>query len=173
MIEAIEVGKRHPFGTIPSEGCTLAIGQGLIMLLVLPNIQKSERIGFDHLLQYGIYKSDNFPCGLIIWEFEKDWLIETPFNPLKDEGINDFLEDDSNLLTRVLIDEDGIVRAITAGGLQWSFVKELQMTWSSQQLDWRNYESNMHMLIKKFTTKELWSLTRKYMYEGFNDIKNN
>ncbi|MGR3177974.1 MAG: hypothetical protein ACUZ8E_07945 [Candidatus Anammoxibacter sp.] len=47
------------------------------------------------------------------------------------------------------------------------------MTWSSQQLDWHNYESNMHMLIKKFTTKELWSLTRKYMHEGFNDIKNN
>jgi len=53
MMEKIEVGKLHPFGTIPSEGCTLAIRQGLIMLMVLPGITKSERENFDHLLNYG------------------------------------------------------------------------------------------------------------------------
>jgi hypothetical protein len=173
MIEQIEVGKRHPFGTIPSEGSTLAIGQGLIMLMVLPGITKSEREGFDHLLNYGIYKSADFPCGLIIWEFSKDWLFETPFNPLKDESINEFLDDDTNLLTRVLIDENGIVQAIVTGGLQWPFVKELQKIWGNQSLDWHNYESNMYMLIEKFTTKELWRMTKKYMHEGFNDNKNN
>ena len=82
------------------------------MVLVCPYPKEQKIEYFEELVSYGIYKSDTFPYGLIIWKFGNNWLIETPFNILKDDDVSGFLSEDSNALTRVLIDEKGIVRSL-------------------------------------------------------------
>ena len=174
MTLMISVGKPHPFGILPKDGaCLKAYTPGLIMVLVCPYPNVQEIGYFEELVSCGIYKTDTFPYGLIIWKFGHDWLIETPFNILRDDEVSSFLSDDSNALTRVLIDEKGIVRSLNAAGLQWRFIKKLQEIWGDESLNWSEYESKLGVVVQQNTTQMLWDKSEKYMHKGFEDISNN
>ena len=176
MAHIISVGEPHPFGILPSEGSCIKVQQGTILyVMVLPDIQKDELEDFAELVGYGVYRTDAFPYGLIIWRFRKNWLIETPFNILKDESeeVLQFTTNDANIMTRVLIDEEGIVRSIHAAGLQWGFIKELQKIWGNSSLDWPEYETELGKVISGSSTEQLWQKTKKYMHEGLRNVSNN
>ena len=143
------------------------------MVLVCQYPKDQEIEYFEELVSYGIYKSDTFPYGLIIWKFGNNWLIETPFNILKDDDVSSFLSEDSNALSRVLIDEKGIVRSLNAAGLQWGFIKELQEIWGNESLNWSEYETELGVVIQQNTTQRLWDKTKKYMHKKYGDISNN
>jgi hypothetical protein len=170
----ISVGKPHPFGILPKDGACLKIHTpGLIMVWVCPYPKDQEIEYFEELVSYGIYKSDTFPYGLIIWKFGNNCLIETPFNILKDDEVSSFLSDDSNALTRVLIDEKGIVRSVNVAGLQWGVIKELQEIWGNESLNWPEYETKLAVIIQQNTTQKLWDKSKKYMHMGYGNISNN
>ena len=59
---------------------------------------------------------------------------------MKDDEASSFLSEDSNALTRILIDEKGIVRSLNAAGLQWGLIKKLQEIWGNRLLNWPEYE---------------------------------
>ncbi len=173
MTQIISVGKPHPFGILPEDGACLKIyTPKLVMVLVYPYPKEQEIGYFGELVSYGIYKSDTFPYGLIIWKFGNNWLIETPFNILKDDEVSSFLSKDSNALTHILIDEKGIVRSLNAAGLQWGFIKELQEIWGNESLNWSEYETKLGVVIQKSSTQELWDKAKKYMHKGYGNISN-
>jgi len=174
MAQIISVGKPHPFGNLPQDGACLKVHTpGLIMVLVCPCPKNQEIEYFGELVSYGIYKSDTFPYGLIIWKFGNNWLVETPFNILKDDEVSSFLSEDSNALSRILIDEKGIVRSLNAAGLQWGFIKELQEIWGNESLNWSEYETELGVIIQQNTTQKLWNKSKKYMHKGYGNISNN
>jgi len=92
---------------------------------------------------------------------------------LRDDEVSSFLSEDSNALTRVLIDEKGIVRSLNAAGLQWGFIKELQEIWGNESLNWSEYESKLGVVTQQNTTQKLWDKAKKYMHMGFGNISNN
>ncbi len=83
------------------------------------------------------------------------------------------MSEDSNALSRVLIDEKGIVRSLNAAGLQWGFIKELQEIWGNESLNWSEYETELGVIIQKSPTQKLWNKSRKYMHKGYGNISNN
>ncbi len=92
---------------------------------------------------------------------------------MRDDEVSSFLSEDSNALSRVLIDEKWIVRSLNAAGLQWGFIKELQEIWGNESLNWSDYETELGVVIQQNTTQRLWDKSKKYMHKGYGNISNN
>ncbi len=161
------VGQPHQFeNELPTEGCTITIdGTGIMLIAVFPRVTEKELKNFSELKGYAFFKCNCFPLGLIIWRFAEDWLIETPFNILKEKNLNTFMDCNTNIMTRVIIDETGVVRSIAAAGLHMTFINRLKQTWQVTDLDWRNYETDLYKLTASHKTQELWNKAHKYTHQ--------
>ncbi len=165
------VGEHHPFQCkLPADGATLSVdGSGLMLIVVAPRLKDIEIKQFEALKEYGFYQCDSFPMGLMIWRFADNWLIESCFNRLKEKNLDDFMQADSNLFTRILIDEYGIIRSLNAAGLHAGFIKRIQRTWDNPDLDWPNYEEDYYKLCAKYKTAALWRKCYKFKHQPVED----
>lgn len=166
MLQKLEVGQQYPGWSGPREGAFLSVTKsGLQLLLSLPGLTKHDIRDFKKLKRYGIYTTEEFPHGLIIWECEKNMLIETPFNPekektVREEEIESFLREDWNALTRILIDENGIIKSLNFTGLDWAFINHLKQIWGNPDIDWSDYDTKLNIVVIA-STDRLWKDSKK------------
>lgn len=160
-MEKLEVGEKFPGWKHPFEGAFLSIvSTGLQLLVSLPGLTDQDVQDFKTLVGYGIYKSKNFPHGLILWEFENDWVIETPFDideerTVRNQEVQGFLKEDKNALHRILIDGKGIIKSLNLAGLQWGFINTLKEIWADKEIDWSGYDRLLNILLQS-PTKAIW-----------------
>ncbi len=161
-----EVGKKHPFGNeLPADGSAIIVdGSGIILIVVEPRLMEREIEQFTELKEYGFYQCKSFPMGLIIWRFKDNWLIESYFNIMLEESLDDFMRGETNMLTRILIDENGIVRSLNVADLHPEFIKRIRRTWGDKTLDWTNYEGEYNKLCSKYKIPALWRKCYKYKH---------
>lgn len=165
----ISVGAPYP-GAVPSaEGAHLAIGETLNIIVKLDGPTAKEIKAFRSIKAYGFYKEDDLPHGLLLWDFGNAFAApsETPFNPRLEESsrpdqMKGFLEGRTNACQRILIDEDGIVRAISLLGMDGELIDILRETWANPDLDWSEYDGRYFDLIARKSTAELWKRARKW-----------
>ena len=69
MHQKLEVGRQYPGWTGTHQGTYLSIVTvGLQLLLSLSGLTKREISDFEKLRRYGIYTTEEFPHGMILWE---------------------------------------------------------------------------------------------------------
>lgn len=162
-----KVGEKYPV-TESFEGATLTLTpKGMTLLCVLPALTEAGHKGFKSLKAYGIY-GGAYP--LVIWQFENDWLLETPFNPalereIRPEAMDLFLTEKGNVMERILLDECSVVQTIVRAGLQWDFIEALKKVWSDPEMDWDGYASWLADTHSEFGTEQLWEKAAKYTHK--------
>lgn len=163
-MQKLEVGQKFPGWKYSFEGALLSvISSGLQLLISLPGLTEQDVQDFKTLAGYGIYKSNNFPYGLILWEFANEWVIETPFDvdeerTIRDNEVQSFLGEDKNALHRTLIDGQGIIRSLNLAGLQLGFVQALKQIWQDKNIDWSQYDKLLNSLLQQ-PTEAIWRKT--------------
>ena len=160
------VGQLYP-GALPGMGCQLSIGTTLNIAVRMENPSDKEVTAFRSIQGYGFYQGKDLPHGLLLWHFGNERDVETPFNPRLEETVRPqdmqrFLNGKKNACQRVLLDENGIVKAIALLGLDWKLVELLRKTWSDPNLDWAEYDSRYASLATRRSTSDLWRRARKW-----------
>ena len=160
------VGERYP-GTTPPMGCQICLTDTLEVVVRMEKPSGKEVEQFRRMNAYGFYAGSDFPHGILIWHFSDSLSFETPFNPRREEIVRSdevraFLGGKINACRRVLLDENGTVRAIGLLGLDWELVGLLQEKWGDLNLDWSDYEERYGRLIAGASSQELWTKARKW-----------
>jgi hypothetical protein len=141
-LEEIKAGDKYPGWEKPFENSLMGIMDGEIQLLVsLPYPREIDIEDFKNLTAYGIY-NEKYP--LAIWRFGKNFLLPTPYNPefekqFKPNDVEKFICQKNRIMTRILIDQNGIIRVISLAELKSGFIEDLQKAWSNSKTDWGGY----------------------------------
>ena len=165
-VEEIKEGDKYPGWEKPFEGSFLSIIDGEIQLLVsLPYPRQIDIEDFKNLTAYGIY-NEKYP--LVIWQFGKNFLLATPYNPefekqFSPNDVEKFIDHKNNIMTRILIDQNGVVRVLNLAKLKSSFIEDLQKAWSNSKTDWSKYNSWLSQIFRKNTYK-IWEKVYKYKH---------
>jgi len=128
-LEEIKAGDKYPGWEKPFENSLMGIMDGEIQLLVsLPYPREIDIEDFKNLTAYGIY-NEKYP--LTIWRFGKNFLLPTPYNPefekqFKPNDVEKFICQKNRIMTRILIDQNGIIRVISLAELKSGFIEDLQ-----------------------------------------------
>ena len=163
-LEEIKTGDKYPIWEKPFEGSLMGIVDGEIQLLVsLPYPREIDIEDFRNLTAYGIY---NAKYPLVIWQFGKNFLLPTPYNPefekqSRPNDVEKFIYQKNKIMTRILIDQNGIIRVISTAELKSSFIKDLQKAWSDSKTDWGRYNSWLSQIFRK-NTYSIWEKVKKY-----------
>ena len=165
-LEEIKEGDKYPGWEKPFEGSLMGITDGEIQLLVsLPYPRQIDIEDFKNLTAYGIYK-EKYP--LVIWQFGKNFLLAAPYNPefekqFRPDDVEKFICRKNKIMTRILIDQNGIIRIIRMAELKSSFIEDLQKVWSDSKTDWSKYNSWLSQIFRQNTYK-VWEKVNKYKY---------
>ena len=165
-LEKIKAGDKYPGWEKPFEGSLMGIIDGEIQLLVsLPYPREIDIEDFKSLTAYGIY-NEKYP--LVIWQFGKNFLLPTPYNPefekqFRPNDVEKFICRKNKIMIRIMIDQNGIVRVISLAELKSSFIENLQKAWSDSKTDWRGYNSWLSGIFRK-NTYNIWEKVKKYKY---------
>lgn len=165
-LEEIKAGDKYPGWEKPFESSLMGIIDGEIQLLVsLPYPREIDIEDFKNLTAYGIY-NEKYP--LVIWQFGKNFLLPTPYNPefekqFRPNDVEKFICQKNKIMIRIMIDQKGIVRVISLAELKSSFIENLQKAWSDSKTDWRGYNSWLSGIFRK-NTYNIWEKVKKYEY---------
>ena len=163
-----EVGKIHPAiksGEILQDGNKLEMDEGgtLSLYCKMPHPHQEEIDAFAKLRAVGLYLEPGFEQGLWLWQFDKNVILETPFNPTVYSDLRVELMGDNNMMMRYLIDEKGVIRAMIPYGLFFNFLKTAKAIWTNPQIEWSGYSDHLKWLYSNYGTNELWDrVTRKW-----------
>lgn len=167
MFQRLEVGRQYPGWKGTHQGTYLSIVTvGLQLLLSLSGLTKREISDFEKLRRYGIYATEEFPHGIILWECDNEFIIETTFNLEKEKAVRweeteAFLKEGWNSLARILTDESGIIKSFIRSELDRNFIAELINIWSGRTIDWGEYDNKLKTVMNN-STKTLWEESEKY-----------
>lgn len=168
-IQKLCVGEKFPGWQNPEEGAYLSVLMSGLQLLVTLAATKKDISDFKKLTEYGIYQTDAFAFGHIMWKFQNGWIVETPFNfvserNVRDEAIESFLLNQKNSIQRFLVDRAGIIKSINFSGLHLDFIEKIKNIWGNPKINWNEYESNYEKLIEK-NVDDLWSKAKIFKHE--------
>ena len=163
-----EVGKIHPAiksGETQLEGNTLEMNEdGTLSLFCKMPIPHQEEIdAFAKLRAVGLYLEPGLEQGLWLWQFDKNMILETPFNPKDYSDRRVELMGDNNTMMRYLIDDKGVIRAMVPYGLFFDFLKTAKAIWTNPQIEWGGYSDHLKWLYSNYSTKELWNRVVKIL----------
>ena len=174
----IEIGKPvprriRPDGGWPGEGARLSIkADGNLQLMAYyRKPTPAEILCFRRLRAYGIYKSPEYPYGMLLWDMGRRPDFETPFSPEVERKagpheMETFLTKTGVVsCTRFLVDERWNVRAGGMTGLHPEAVTELKSIWADPAIDWDGYDAALEALWNAKTIKELWREATKWEIE--------
>jgi hypothetical protein len=159
-----EVGERHPrlsaedlISLKNSNRLELESNGELTLYCCINKPHPIELEAFKNLHAIGLYRTPGFEQGLWIWQFNRKFIQETPFNPTVYRDNRVEMIGKVNMMLRFLLDEDGIIRSISVYGLYYDFLNHAKSIWTNPGIAWGDYSERLANLYSIYTTQELWN----------------
>lgn len=172
-----EVGKLLPEianGESIGPGAKLEMNEfgALTLYCKMANPSPKDIKDFKTMRAIGLYRTPAFIQGLWLWQFDNNFIVETPFNPSLYSDGRIGLMGEANLMHRFLVDGNAILRSLNIFGLSCDFLETAKAIWTDPTLDWGDYSERIAWLYSNFHTDELWNpATRKWVFKNNADKK--